>query len=170
MKRKLLGKTFLGLLILFLLAQFIPRPAKNEGEIRGAAYISATHPVPAEVEQIFKASCFDCHSNKTNYPWYASIQPLALWLGNHVEDGKKHLNFSEFSAKPLAVQFHKLEEIEEQVNNGEMPLESFTAIHRDAAITDNQKLILINWSRVARDSMRKTHPADSLVMKRKSRS
>ena len=164
---KIFKRILLGLAVLLLLAQFIPRPAKNEGEIKGTAYIGNTHSISPEVEKILQTSCFDCHSNNTHYPWYASIQPLAWWLGDHVTDGKKHLNLSEFGDKPLARQFHKLEEIETEVADGEMPLESYRFIHRSTILNAEQTTALVNWSKEAREAMRAKYPADSLVMKRK---
>ena len=57
------------------------------------AFIAETNP-SEEVLKVLKESCFDCHSNKTNYPWYNNITPVNFWLAAHVKDGKKHLNFS----------------------------------------------------------------------------
>jgi hypothetical protein len=167
MKKKIFGRILLGLLVIFLLAQFIPRPEKNNGEIETVAYIGNTHAINPDAEKILQNNCFDCHSNKTNYPWYASIQPVAWWLGDHINEGQKELNFSEFGSLPLARQFHKLEEIEEEVAAGEMPLESYTVIHRSSILTAEEKAILVNWSKAAREDMRNKYPADSLVMKKK---
>lgn len=167
MRNKIFGRIFLGLLVVFLLAQFIPRPEKNVGTIKTAAYIGNSHQINPDVEKVLQASCFDCHSNNTHYPWYASLQPVAWWLGDHITDGKRHLNFSEFSNLPLARQFHKLEEIEEEVGSGEMPLESYRVIHRSSILSADQKALIVNWSKAARENMSGKYPADSLVMKKK---
>lgn len=167
MRNKIFGKILLGLLVIFLLAQFIPRPEKNNGTIKTAAYIGNSHQINPEVEKILQTSCFDCHSNKTTYPWYTSIQPVAWWCGDHVTDGKKHLNFSEFGNIPLARQFHKLEEIQEEVESGEMPNENYTFIHRSTKLTPEQQKQLADWSKTARAVMSSKYPSDSLVMKRK---
>lgn len=163
---KLLKRIFYILIILFLLAQFIPKPEKNISNTTSSADIRLMHAVSPDVEEILKNSCFDCHSNNTHYPWYAKIQPVAMFLGNHIEKGKKELNFSEFAGYSLRRQYHKMEEVEETIKEGEMPLKSYTLIHTDSKLNENQRKTLINWSVEIRDSMRKIYPADSL-MKRK---
>jgi len=128
--------------------------------------IAYSHNVPDSVEQILKTSCYDCHSNHTFYPWYAKIQPVSLWLADHIKEGKAELNFSEFGSYSLRRQFHKLEEINEQVKNNEMPLTSYTIIHRDAKLTPEQKLLIANWAVALQDSFKTNYPADSLKRKR----
>ena len=160
-------KIFLLILILFVLLQLWPRPAKNKGPETGNE-ISKLYPVPEDVMHNLKTACYDCHSNNTNYPWYASIQPVALWLDDHVKDGKKEVNFSEFRTYNLARQFHKLEEIGEQVKEQEMPLTSYTLIHRNAKLNEADRLAITNWAEATRALMRETYPADSLVRKRKT--
>lgn len=158
-------KLLLALLVVFLVLQAF-RPEKN---ISGNKEndISSLYPVPENVEQILVKACNDCHSNNTVYPWYAEVQPIAWWLDDHVKDGKKHLNFNEFASYRLAKQFHKLEEIFDEVKGGEMPLESYTVIHRDAKLTDEERNILMDWSVAVRDTMKARFPADSLIMKKK---
>ncbi|MFM8485102.1 MAG: heme-binding domain-containing protein, partial [Bacteroidota bacterium] len=90
--------------------------------------------VPENVMAVLKPACYDCHSNQTRYPWYAGIQPVAWWLAEHVNDGKRHLNFDEFTTRKIAVQNHKLEEIIEMVKEEEMPLGSYTWTHADARL------------------------------------
>jgi hypothetical protein len=84
-----------------LIAQFI-RPRVVCAESR--RIFTQFHP-PQEVANILRASCYDCHSNGTRYPWYAEVQPLGWWLDGHITDGKRHLNF------PNSAQYTKLEEI-----------------------------------------------------------
>ncbi len=150
---------FLGIAILVI--QII-RPEKNNSA-NDSFHISKNYPVSTEVNAILKTACNDCHSNNTVYPWYSNIQPIAWWLEDHVNDGKKHLNLSEFLKYPPYRQFHKLEEIEEVLAENEMPLSSYTIIHRDAKLDNTQKEILIHWSKAMRDSMENRYPADSLV-------
>ncbi len=163
---KILKKILLALIVILVLFQLVPRPPKNISESASANDISTVHNVPAEVQQILKTSCTDCHSNNTVYPWYSKIQPLAMWLGNHVNEGKHELNFSEFAQYPLAKQYHKLDEINEQVKEGEMPLSSYTVVHTDAKLSPQQKLVLANWTVAAMDAMKAKYPADSLIMKK----
>jgi len=135
----------LSLLVLFIGIQFI-RPARNEGEIYGPAHISKSLPVPENIETTLKAACYDCHSNRTVYPWYAGIQPAAWWLANHVEEGKEELNFSEFTAYSPKRQRHKLEEVAEMVREHEMPLKSYELLHPVAVLSAEQITELSNWA------------------------
>jgi hypothetical protein len=157
-------KLFLVLLVAFLGLQFF-RPEKNISNERSRD-ISTKYAIPAEVDAILKVACNDCHSNYTRYPWYANVQPVTWWLNNHVTDGKKHLNFSTFAERRIAVQNHKFEEIIETVRDKYMPMESYTALglHPEAKLTEQQRNTLINWAQSQMDSLKVWYPADSLVM------
>ncbi len=129
----------------FILAQLIPRPEKNIRKHTSTSDISKAVNLPESVSKIFQKSCYDCHSNHTNYPWYASIQPLSLWLNHHIEEGKEELNFSEFASYEKQKQLKKIEEIEEVVSEGEMPVSSYTLIHRNASLSSSEKESIIAW-------------------------
>ena len=161
-------KFLIGLGLLLLIIQFI-RPDKNE--LNDLTYdISTKYEVPGDVNHLMQVSCNDCHSNKTEYPWYANVQPVAWWLNHHVVDGKKHLNFSEFTKKPLFVQNHKLEEIMEMVEEKEMPLPSYTyfGLHPEANLTDAQRTMISDWAKAPMTYLRETYPADSLVFPKRN--
>ena len=157
---------FYTLLIALLLFQLYPKPKKNISTSINANDIILAHHVPADVQQVLKTSCYDCHSNNTVYPWYSRVQPVALWLGNHIADGKDELNFSEFGSYSIRRKYKKLEEINEQVKENEMPLSSYIIIHRDAVLSESNKLLLANWVVSLRDSIKANYPADSLVRKK----
>lgn len=163
----MLKKIGIGLVAILVIIQFI-RPEKNVSNDQ-TYHVSKKYPVPAEVNSILESACNDCHSNQTKYPWYAQIQPSAQFLANHVNEGKEHLNFSEFTNLPIAVQNHKFEEVIEMVKEGEMPLKSYTylGLHSDAKLTDTQRKLLTDWAQVQMDSLAAQYPADSLVLKRR---
>jgi hypothetical protein len=165
MLKKILKRTFQILLLAFIVIQFI-RPAKNKSSGISANDITKAYPVPENVQAILKSSCYDCHSNNTVYPWYSQIQPVAWWLNNHIQDGKKELNFSEFASYRIGRQYRKLDEVNKQVKEDEMPLESYLWIHKYAKLDDAQKLTLANWVTSVRDSIKAHYPADSLVRKK----
>ena len=94
---KIFKKTAYALLIVLIAAQFF-QPEKNEGSLVSVVpFLNETNP-PENVKAILETTCFDCHSNKTTYPWYNNITPVNYWLESHIKDGKKHLNFSEWSS------------------------------------------------------------------------
>ncbi len=157
----------IGLILLagFFIIQFF-QPGKNNQSMDMANDISKVVNVPEDVHSILKTSCYDCHSNNTNYPWYANIQPVGWWLKDHIDEGKSHLNFQEFALveprpnSPFNTkekrQDHKLEEVAETVESGEMPMESYTLIHGDAKLSAEQKKLLLSWVTSARSEIQKT--------------
>ncbi|MEA5403836.1 heme-binding domain-containing protein [Arcicella sp. DC2W] len=163
------NKILLGIVIVLGLIQFI-RPERNLSDDQTYS-ISTKYAVTDEVNGILRVACNDCHSNKTEYPWYANIQPVASWLAHHVEEGKDELNFSTFTKLPIAVQNHKLKETIEQVEEGEMPLPSYTylGLHKEANLTEDQKKVLIDWAKAQMDTLKANYPADSLVLKRRKK-
>lgn len=165
MLKKILKRTLLVVLLAFIVIQFF-RPAKNKATGPFANAIANKYPVPDDVKTILKASCNDCHSNNTVYPWYAEVQPFAWWLDGHIKDGKRGLNFDEFLSYPIRRQYKRLDDIKELVKKDEMPLKSFLWIHKYAKLSDQQKLTITDWATSLRDSIKANYPPDSLVRKK----
>jgi hypothetical protein len=153
------------LALALIVIQFF-RPEKNITTQPATTHISKLYTVPADVEQILVNACYDCHSNNTVYPWYSNIQPVAWWLADHVKDGKKHLNFDVYTTYNLRRQYHKMEEVVEQVEANEMPMKSYKLAHSNARLTDAQKQLLITWANSVMNTMKAQYPIDSLVKKR----
>ena len=107
----------------------------------------------------------DCHSNNPRYPWYAKVQPVDWWLTHHVNNGKKELNLDEYTNRSLRYQYHKMEEVAEQVKNGNMPLNSYTWMHKGAILSEQEKTTLINWAESIQNEMKAKYPPDSLPRK-----
>lgn len=149
-------KTALAAATVFVLIQFI-QPARNESGQVLDTDISKTVPVPEVVQGILARSCFDCHSNKTHYPWYNYIQPGGWFMAYHVRNGKDKLNFSEFGAYSKRRQGSKLESIGKQIEAGEMPLPSYLLLHENAELSPSEKELLINWANDSRDSTATNH-------------
>ncbi|MGZ5218600.1 MAG: heme-binding domain-containing protein [Chitinophagaceae bacterium] len=161
----MIKKIFLALLIVLIVIQFI-HPEKNISTGAQANYIGNVYAVPGDVKAILTKACNDCHTNNTKYPWYTYIQPFDWWMNDHVKDGKKELNFDEYANKNPRYQYHKMEEITEMVKEGEMPLDSYTWMHKDAKLTEAEKNMLTGWADAIRDSMKLKYPIDSLVRKK----
>lgn len=149
---RIVKKTLLALLIVFVAIQFI-RPARNiSGQVLPTD-ITKTVAIPDTVMSIFKVSCNDCHTNNTHYPWYANVQPFAWMLANHVKNGKENLNFSEFGSYSMRKQANKLRAIANTMKEGTMPLSSYTLIHINAKLTKEDKALITDWALKARDSL-----------------
>jgi hypothetical protein len=146
MKNINMKKIGMALFAILVIIQFI-RPERNGNWEKSDNDISMAINVPSNVQQILETSCYDCHSNHTTYPWYTNIQPIGLWMQHHVDEGKEELNFSEFKTYKPKRQKHKLEEIAEQVNEHEMPLSSYTLIHKNAILTPEQNVALVSWAK-----------------------
>ncbi len=141
----MIKKIIAGLVVLLAAAQFV-RPARNLSAAAGPDDLAARHPVPARVLAMLQRACYDCHSNNTGYPWYAEVQPVRWWLDSHVNDGKRHLNFSEFGAYSAKRAGKKLEQITDEVEQHDMPLRSYTWVHREARLTPEEIKLLAAWA------------------------
>ena len=150
-------QTLVGLLIFFITIQFVRTP-KNIAAGPDPRDILAIHPAPPEVQKILRDACYDCHSNTSRYPWYAEIQPLSWWLGSHINDGKKHLNFSTFFDYPVKRADAKLEAAADAVTEGEMPLPSYTLAHPDARLSAEQIKALTDWITAVRSRILASEP------------
>ena len=161
----MIKKILLVLLAALIVIQFI-HPKKNNIEGPQPNYIGNNFNIPEDVKTILAKACNDCHSNNTHYPWYANLQPVHWWLENHIKEGKKKINYDEFTNRPLRYQYHKMEETIEMVKEGEMPLNSYTWTHKDAKLTDEEKSKLTGWAQSVMDTMKARYPIDSLVRKK----
>ena len=145
-------KILVSLLILLLVAQFF-RIDKTNLEINLAKDFVTITSAPVEVQTILQTSCYDCHSNNVVYPWYSNIAPFSWWLKHHVNEGRSHLNFSEWGNYTAKKANHKLEECVEMVEEDKMPMNSYTIMHSNAKLNDAQKKLLINWFNSLRKSV-----------------
>jgi hypothetical protein len=163
--KKLLKRTLVFLLFALIVIQFIhPKPNKSTGDQPN--YIGKVFPVPEDVRAILQKACNDCHSNNTRYPWYSNIQPVDWWLTNHIKEGKAHLNFDEYITRNLRYQYGKMKETVDLVKEGEMPLNSYTWIHKDAILTGDERSKLTGWAQGIMDTLKAKYPIDSLIRKK----
>jgi len=138
----------ISLAVLFIAIQFIPSGIpENKTEDEKSIVNSSLVTVPA-LEQLRK-SCFDCHSNQVQFPWYSKLAPSSWLLANHIKDGKSHLNFSEWDSYSNREKIGLLEEIKDEVGSGKMPLKSYLLIHRDAKLNSEEISALITWANEA---------------------
>lgn len=147
-----LKKIFLIAIIILVGIQFIPTK-RNISTLLLETDISKSFSVPDPVQEIFKRSCYDCHSNNTVYPWYNKIQPIGFLLENHIKKGKKELNFSSIGSYSNRRLKSKLKSIKSQVRDNEMPLSSYTLIHRNAKLTERDKELIMEWASKLLDSL-----------------
>ena len=136
--------TALGALVIL---QFFA-PKSNSAGYQSVVFFEEQTKPSQEIATILRDNCYDCHSNQTNYPWYSKITPVNYWLEEHIVDGKKHFNVSAWDAYSARKKDHKLEELIEYVEQGEMPLDSYTWLHGDLSNQDTQTLL--QWAQLSR--------------------
>jgi hypothetical protein len=145
---KRIFKIFLILALVALVVMQFIRPEKNQAGYEAMAFFeNETKPSP-QVVGILKENCYDCHSNHTIYPWYSEIAPFSYWLADHIKHGKGDFNVSGWDTYSIKKKDHKLEELIEKVEEGEMPLDSYTWIHGD--LENSEAKLLIQWATLAR--------------------
>ena len=146
-------KIFILGFVIFLLIQFYqPARSLDYGQVL-PTHFNKIYTVPSDVESILRTSCYDCHSNNTEYPWYSYIQPARLFLDSHIKEGKENLNFSTFGDYSQRKQENKLERIVKQIKSDEMPLATYTRMHKNAILSQENKRLLITWMENTRDNM-----------------
>jgi hypothetical protein len=142
--RKFFRYALIFLAVVLVGLQFVPLKRDNPASDPAQDFITATQ-APTEVATLLKTACYDCHSHKTVYPWYAKVAPASLLIVNHVQEGRHHLNFSTWTTYPAGKAAHKLEECAEEVGEGHMPIGNYTWLHPEAKLSDLQRKLLMEW-------------------------
>ncbi len=138
--KKILIVLFIGLVVIQVF-----HPVENKNIEITASDITKIYELPDSIHQILSKACYDCHSNNTKYPWYNRVQPVAWWLNDHINEGKRHVNFSEFGKNTNLKQAKKLRKCAKEIEEGGMPLDSYLWIHKEADLTKEEKQYLITW-------------------------
>jgi heme-binding protein len=152
MSFKILKWLGIALVCLFVGLQFV-RPARTNPPVDPSQTIQTRVQIPLEVAAIVDRSCQDCHSNATRWPWYSNVAPFSWLLVDHVNEGRQHLNLSEWGRLDTRRAGKKLEEICEEVKDGTMPIDSYTWIHRSAKLSAEDVKTLCDWANAERARM-----------------
>lgn len=137
--KKVVKWGLIGLVVILVLIQFIPVDRTNPP-------VTAEINAPEQVMTIFRKSCYDCHSNETDWRWYTYIAPVSWLTASDVHEGRGHVNFSEWGNLPLDKQAKKTEKIWEEVEKDGMPLKIYVLAHPGVALTPAEKETIKNWS------------------------
>ena len=144
--------TAVVLIGLFLAAQFV-RPARTNPPVDESQTIFARTQMTPQVAAILNRSCVDCHSNKTAWPWYTNVVPVSWFIVNHVNTGRQFLNLSEWGRLDVDRQSRKLRQICDQVEDGNMPLSSYTPMHPGSKLSAEDKKTLCDWTDAERERL-----------------
>ena len=144
MKRVL--KIMLAIVLFIFIAIQFYQPALNvdKGQVYTTDF-TQVYKMPIEVKAMLQTSCYDCHSNNTNYVWYDYVQPARTLVENHIKNAKQDLNFNEWGTYSNRKQERLLNSIKEQIETKQMPLSSYTIMHKKAKLNDEQIKVLTNW-------------------------
>jgi Haem-binding domain len=141
MKKKL--KWIAGaFVVVFALAQ-LANPARTNPPV--VSDMLANNASLPHVAALLHAACYDCHSNETKWPWYAHVAPASLLVASDVNEGRRHLNLSEWPADDSIRAAKKLDRMSEEIDYREMPPGKYTLLHADARLTDADRKELTGW-------------------------
>lgn len=129
------------------------RPERTNPPENPAAALAASFPVPGNVQAILERSCMDCHSNRTRWPWYSSVAPASWLVAKDVNEGREHLNFSEWGTYRRARMITALNIMVSVLDKGEMPPSQYLLLHAEATLTDADIDTLCAWAEAASDSL-----------------
>lgn len=144
MKRKL-KKIAIVFFLVFVAIQFYQPKQNISNSFDIGKNFANNYKVPPSVLNSLQKACYDCHSNNTKYLWYDYIQPARMFVENHIKKGKEELNFNEFANYSSRKQQSKLEAISKEIKSGYMPLNSYTLLHGEANLKEEEKEAIINW-------------------------
>lgn len=142
--RKWIKWALAALAVFLIAAQFFGIDKTNPPVDTSKEFMALTSP-PADVAEMLRDACYDCHSHETQYPWYANVAPVSWWLAGHIEEGRKELNFSIWGDYPTDKATHKAEESGEEVADKHMPLTPYLATHSTARLSEAQRERLSTW-------------------------
>jgi hypothetical protein len=145
MKKRFTAKSIAIFLVLFFLLIQSFRIDKTTQPVDPAADFMSLTSANADVSKTLKLACYDCHSNQPDFPWYTNVAPVSWWIKHHIDEGSHHLNFSIWGSYSEKKKNHKLDECVEMVEEGEMPMISYTTMHKEAKLTDAQRLQLVEF-------------------------
>ncbi len=139
--KKILKWSLVVLVVAFVLLQFTNPPRTNPPVISN---MLSKDPPPPQIAAMLHASCYDCHSYETKWPWYSHIAPVSWLIASDVNDGRRDMNLSDWPGDPLRAA-KRLEDMSEKIGYDEMPPKQYALIHADARLTAAQRKELTDW-------------------------
>jgi len=152
--KKIRKYSFVFFLLFIVILQFVKPETSNPPEDKGK-FITSHIQVPDNIISKLEKACFDCHSNRTVWPWYSKISPIVYLINHDVQEGRRELNFSEWGNYDKKKMIKKLNEIESEISEGEMPPGIYKPLHPDAKLSDADKKLIIDWVKIAGESLNK---------------
>jgi Haem-binding domain len=146
--RTIFRRGVVALALLLAAVQFVG-PARSNPVIDPTRALTASTDVPDHVARVFDRACRDCHSNQTRWPWYSHLAPVSWFVIDHVNHGRSHFNYSDWTRYPPDEAARLLQQSCKLVKEQSMPLRSYTMMHRDARLSPTDVEALCAWSKPA---------------------
>ncbi len=137
------NKILTGIGVVFLASQLVPIDRENPP-------VETEVSAPPEVRQVLERACYDCHSNESQWPWYGYVAPASWLVAYDIEEAREHMNFSTWNRYDREEQLHLIEEVWEEVDEGEMPPFFYTPLHSHANLDANDRAVLRAWAEASR--------------------
>ena len=155
--KKILKWAFPGAVGVFVVLQLFNPSHENPPVTRDM--IASAQP-PAAVAANLRAACYDCHSDETRWPFYSRVAPVSWLIASDVNEGRKHLNLSDWPQDP-AKAAKQLDRMNEVLDYKEMPPKKYTAIHADARLSETQRKAILDWTDATASQLKEPDHTDA---------
>jgi hypothetical protein len=153
--KRILKWGIVALVVAFAALQLV-QPARTNPPVK-ADFLKATA-APPDVAAMFRAACYDCHSDETRWPWYSYVAPMSWQIADDVNQGRRHVNLSEWPVDKPNVARKKIEDMSDEIDDGDMPMKKYTLIHKDARLTSQQRDTLTQWLNTQASALKSKGP------------
>lgn len=148
-----LARIIFAIVVLTLVGLQLVHTPRNESARHSPDDLFVKYAAHEDVKNAIRESCYDCHSDNTRYPWYDTIQPIAWWVGRHIDEGKDHVNFSEFGRYSTKRAARKLEQSYEEIDGDTMPLLTYRLMHPKSRFSPETKKQVLAWLDATQDKI-----------------
>src|SRR5579864_8652313 len=114
--------------------------------------------IEPETLALFERACQNCHSERTEWPWYSHVAPMSWLIARDVQQARSHMNLSHWQEYSTDERLGLLSEIGSAVRNREMPKQRYLLLHPEARLTDQERLQIYEWTRTERSRLRMSQP------------
>ena len=125
--------------------QFV-RPARTNPPTDPARTLFARASVSSATARVLERACRDCHSNDTRWPWYSNVAPVSWFVIDHVNHGRSHFNYSDWTKYDAAEAAKLIKNSCDLARKGEMPLSEYVRLHSETRLTPQDVDALCNWT------------------------
>lgn len=113
---------------------------------KGSSFVKIKRTYLKKIKPIFKKSCFDCHSNQVNYPWYYKLPGIKQFIDSDISKAKKHLDFSgDYPFKSHETPVNDLKSIKKDLAEDIMPPFNYRLLHPNKSLSAKEKEEILKW-------------------------